>query len=63
MNFFFHISFCLKNFYFCKIGTYLFKRLVYESRRKGKGTLRPKVRTNYKDLSNVNYSFLFDLLL
>ncbi len=29
----------------------IFKRMVFESRRKAKGILRPKVRQNYKELS------------
>jgi hypothetical protein len=29
----------------------IFKRMVFESRRKTKGVLRPKFRQNYKDLS------------
>ena len=37
-----------------KIGVVLFKRLVFESRRKGKGLLRPKIRLVYKDLENVS---------
>ena len=36
-----------------KIGATLFKRLVYESRRKNKGLLRQKYRLAYKDLNNV----------
>ncbi|CAF1268835.1 unnamed protein product, partial [Didymodactylos carnosus] len=32
-----------------KIATMIFKRMVYESRRKSKGILRPKVRQNYKE--------------
>ena len=34
-----------------KIATMIFKRMVYESRRKAKGVLRPKVRQNYTDIS------------
>ncbi|CAM2697277.1 unnamed protein product [Rotaria socialis] len=34
-----------------KIATMIFKRMVFENRRKAKGVLRPKVRQNYKDLS------------
>ncbi|CAF0806939.1 unnamed protein product [Adineta steineri] len=36
-----------------KIATMLFKRTVFESRRKAKGILRPKVRQNYKDISGA----------
>ncbi|CAF0930684.1 unnamed protein product [Brachionus calyciflorus] len=36
-----------------KIGVVLFKRLVYESRRKSKSVYRPKNRLAYKDLGNV----------
>jgi hypothetical protein len=34
-----------------KIATMIFKRMAFESRRKAKGVLRPKVRQNYKELS------------
>lgn len=34
-----------------KIATMIFKRMVFESRRKAKGVLRPKVRQDYSDLS------------
>ena len=32
----------------------LFKRLVFETRRKTKGGMRPKIRLAYKDLHNVS---------
>ena len=41
-----------------KIGATLFKRLVYESRRKNKGIMRQKYRLAYKDLNNVKYDKL-----
>ena len=34
-----------------KIATIIFKRMAFESRRKAKGVLRPKVRQNYKELN------------
>ena len=34
-----------------KIATMIFKRMAFESRRKAKGILRPKVRQNYRELS------------
>ena len=34
-----------------KIATMIFKRMVFESRRKAKGVLRPKVRTSYLELT------------
>jgi hypothetical protein len=34
-----------------KIATMIFKRMVFENRRKSKGVLRPKVHKSYKDLS------------
>ncbi len=37
-----------------KIAVMLFKRIVFESRRKAKGVLRPKTRLNYKDLATVS---------
>ena len=45
-----------------KVGTMLFKRLVYESRRKPKNVLRPKTRMVYKDLNLVR-SIYFDKLI
>lgn len=38
-----------------KIGATLFKRLVFESRRKNKGILRQKYRLQYKDLNNQQW--------
>ena len=37
----------------------IFKRTVYENRRKPRGLLRPKVRTNYTDILPVSV-YLFD---
>ncbi|RNA15266.1 cilia- and flagella-associated 54, partial [Brachionus plicatilis] len=38
-----------------KIGVVLFKRLVYESRRKSKGVYRPKNKLAYKDINNLTW--------
>ena len=35
------------------MATMIFKRTVYETRRKPKGYLRPKVRANAKDIAQV----------
>ena len=35
----------------------LFKRIVFESRRKTRNVLRPKTRMIYKDLHMVNLNF------
>ena len=45
------------NLQILKIGVMLFKRLVFETRRKTKGGIRPKVRLVYKDIQNVRKSF------
>ncbi|XP_069766069.1 cilia- and flagella-associated protein 54 [Narcine bancroftii] len=35
-----------------KVSVMIFKRTVFESRRKPKGILRPKLKTNYKEMQN-----------
>ncbi|XP_078673131.1 cilia- and flagella-associated protein 54-like isoform X2 [Branchiostoma floridae x Branchiostoma belcheri] len=38
-----------------KMATMIFKRVVFESRRKPKGLLRPKQRSNLKDVQNLSW--------
>ncbi|KAM4676016.1 cilia- and flagella-associated protein 54 [Discoglossus pictus] len=39
----------------CKMAIMIFKRAVFESRRKPKGMLRPKIKTNLKDLEKLQW--------
>ena len=40
------------------MATLVFKRSVFETRRKPKGLLRPKMRANLKDAQGVKFYFL-----
>ncbi|XP_034630620.1 cilia- and flagella-associated protein 54 [Trachemys scripta elegans] len=46
-----------------KMAVMVFKRAVYESRRKPKGFFRPKLRVNLKEAQNVSLEFCVNLFL
>lgn len=49
-------------FSLCQMSVMIFKRAVYESRRKPKSYFRPKLRVSLKEAQNVSLTFCIILL-
>ena len=45
----------IKRLFYVQMAVMVYKRTVFESRRKPKGVLRPKTRANLKDAAQVRY--------